>query len=217
MPAQASTEALRRALHDNSANRVYYLTALEHSATPMGFAELADILARTPAPATCTVAPKNAITNLVNHGALELSATVDGQPYKGGVEQLQADENLPEGADIRYWVTRTEAGEHLLSEEGAGSRTMRLLEDKPGFADALVSVLELCMRGGAPKSDIEERLKADPDALRIDARTGLPGVSAAFYTTNLEDAGALVWAGGVWKATRAGELALAAWKRQASE
>lgn len=208
---------LRRSVRNNPASRSYYYAALAHAECAVEFDQLAAVVARTPAPATCTVHPKNAVTNLVNKGALEQTITVNGEPYAGSYEDLLHDESIRETDEVTYWVQRSEKGTRLLDELNPRTRAEELLLENPDFAAAYAAVMELCVGEGVSKTRVEALLRADPQALRIDERTGLETIAPVFYLTNLEDRGALEWSGGLWKTTEAGAAALAKWSEQASE
>lgn len=206
---QATLEALRLSMRDNSANRIYYRAALEGARTTVDFDDLAEILRSTPAPATCQVDSRNAITNLINKGGLVQSIFVDDAPYEGTYADLMEDETIPEDALVSYYVDITPEGEALLEETSPASSIASLLASKPDRAASLIAVLDLCAATdeGARKSLIEAYFKDHPEQLA----TAKPAVrlSPSYFTCALEDAGALVWNDGAWVATQEGKAALA--------
>lgn len=204
MESSNALEGLRQSVRENSANANYYQAALRRTYEPIAFDDLADNLALVSVPATCTTAPRVAIANLVRKGALEQFAEVDGVRYTGTAEELANDEYIDAEADVRFFVQRTEVGGVLLAEIDPVARTEALLVEKAEFREGFLAVLRLCGQEGAFKEAIGATLRSLDNALRIDGRTGLAGLSVSYYTTSLEDVGALAWANGVWKATRAG-------------
>lgn len=214
MRSDDALAALRESVRCNPANISYYRAALEGAADPIDYDDLADIVAATPAPATCALRPKNAISNLVDKGGLKQTITVDGQEYEGTYDDLMNDETIDPDAMVAYLVSITDPGRALLEEIEPKGRIEALFKDKPQYAEGFVAVLDLCAgaEAGVAKDDIRRMLAGSADLLRVDQRTGIPTLSTAFYTTNLEDAGALAWRDGAWCITDAGREALAKWK-----
>lgn len=211
-----TVEKLLDSLRSNFANRSLYYAALTNSINPISFNDLAEILQDVPTPATCTTRPRNAITNLVNRGALTQSAYVDGQLYEGTIDELQSDDSITAETTVEYFVQSTDAGKALLEAMQPATQIDRLLTDNPEFAREFLATIALCA-SGVEKSRIETYFKDDPEALRPDKRTGLPTVSVSYFTSSLEDAGALIWKDGIWKATEAGLKTLARWNWSTNE
>lgn len=195
----------------NPAFRQPYRAALIAADGSIERERLAAAIACAPAPATFIQTPQDAITTCVGAGVLDQTLLVDGEPYDGTLEDLQADDAIDDAAEISYRVSLTDAGRRALAALAPENLLRRLMEDKPQHAAAFLKVLAVCAPdGGAPKAAIESALVAD-DSLKIDQRTQVPTVYPAYFTSALEDAGALRWntATTCWEATEAGRAALA--------
>lgn len=195
----------------NPAFRHPYRAALIAADGSIERGRLAEAIAEAPAPATFIQTPQDAITTCVGAGVLEQTIFVNGEPYAGSPEDLQADDAIDEEAEISYRVALTDAGRRALAALAPENLLGQLMEDKPQHAAAFLKVLAVCaLEGGAPKADIERALAAD-GSLKVDQRTQVPTVYPAYFTGALEDAGALRWnaATARWEATAAGRAAVA--------
>ena len=196
----------------NPASRPLYRAALERARTRIDRRELCSMLEDVPKSRTCTQTPQTVVGALVRHGALEETILVDGEPYGGTPEQFRADESITEATKVSYAVATTTAGKRFLEADKPSSRLEALLESKPEHARSLMEVLMFCdCSDGKTRDEIADMLYADGDALMIDPNTGRPSVYPAYFTGELEDAGALTW-NGTWKLTREGEEFLAGQK-----
>lgn len=157
----------------------------------------------------CLQTPQQILTLMVKYGALDETLLVDGEPYEGTFEVFQEDETIPEEADIAYELTLTEFGKRARQEFGPAAKIVKLFEDDAESAPIYSKVLAFVnIEGGRPKAEIEELLLADDDAVKRNPKTNVPTIYPVYYTTALEDAGALYW-DGVWNLTEAGKAFLA--------
>ena len=193
---------LYRSISENPANRFYYQAALAAAIEPIDFDELAVKLQKMSIPKTCTVYPKNALTNLVARGGLVMTIEVDGVPYEGSVEDLRNDESLSDDAIVIYYVQTTEEGKELLSVISPQTKIKTLYEEEPEWAEIYSLVIKACSTDeGASKDDLYHQLEAHPsNPCKVDER-GVAACSATYYISKLEDADALVW-DGRWHATK---------------
>lgn len=157
----------------------------------------------------CLQTPQQILTLLVKYGALDETLLVDGEPYEGTLEAFQEDETIPDDAEITYELALTDFGKRAYKEFGPAAKIAKLFEDDAQSAPTYLRVLTFVnVEGGKPKSEIEAMLLADDDAVKRNPRTNIPTIYPVYYTTALEDAGALIW-NGVWNLTEAGRAFLA--------
>lgn len=157
----------------------------------------------------CLQTPQQILTLLVKYGALDETLLVDGEPYEGTLEAFQEDETIPEEAEIVYELALTELGKRAQKEFGPVAKIAKLFEEDAESAPIYQKLLTfLDIEGGRPKSEIEAMLLADDDAIKRNPNTNIPTIYPVYYTTALEDAGALSW-NGVWNLTEAGKAFLA--------
>lgn len=170
-----------------------------------------DVLAQELVPfkkKNCLQTPQQILTLMVKYGALNEALLVDGEPYEGTIQSFQEDETIPEDADIAYELSLTELGRKAKREFGPAAKIAKLLEEDAESAPIYQKLLAfLHVEGGRPKSEIEEMLLADDDAVKRNPKTHIPTIYPVYYTTALEDAGALYW-NGVWNLTEAGKAFL---------
>lgn len=141
---------------------------------------------------------------LVRAGALDQLVAVDGEPYEGTLEELQADEAIPEDAPVAVTVRATEAGLAAAAALAEERSFARLIAGQPAREEAFRAVLSWCAEeGGLSTRQLQERLKAR-DLLETEAARGIDGLHASYFTGSLESVGALAWNGKAWVATEKG-------------
>lgn len=200
----SSHEELSLAVANNPSIKPTCIAALAHAVERTDREELAAHLASLPKRAAQTQNPSTVIAILVKHGGMTESIEVDGEPYDGTLEDLRADESVPDDARIQYFVQTTENGARLAEELAPASQIARLFAEHPDRAEGLRTVLEFCdAPEGRSRDEIEACLFARPDILGSNPKTGGPNVYPAYFTTALEDAGAMQW-NGTWKLTEEG-------------
>lgn len=146
---------------------------------------------------------------MVRVGALRQTILVDGVPYEGTLEELQADEAIPEDAVVAVSVRATEAGLSAAAAQCEERSLDRLIADHPHRAAAFHQVVAWCADEGRATGELQELLKA-ADLLETEAARGIDGLHASYFTSALESVGALAWNGRAWIATDEGRAALAA-------
>lgn len=168
----------------------------------------ADLVAQMndlPTVCTCTQTPQTVISLLLKYGALDELITVDGDEYDGSSDDLKIDETISEDAEITFRVRTTQLGQQLIDHMEAKNAISQLLATRSSYADTFLAVMHYCdIEGGRSMKQIEDFLKQDPETLRVDPQTGFPAVYPAYFTTALEDAGAIVWSD-VWTLTPGGK------------
>lgn len=141
---------------------------------------------------------------LVRVGALNQLVAVDGEPYGGTLEELQADETIPEDASVAVTVRATEAGRAAAAALAEEHSFARLVAGQAARAEAFRAVLSWCAEeDGLTTRQLQERLKAR-DLLETEAARGIDGLHASYFTGSLESVGALAWNGKAWVATEKG-------------
>ena len=157
----------------------------------------------------CLQTPQQILTLMVKYGALNETLMVDGELYAGTFEDFQEDETIPDDADIAYVLSLTDFGARAQREFGPTAKIAKLFEDDAESVPIYQKLLAfLDTDEGRPKSEIEALLLADNDAVKRNAATNVPTIYPVYYTTALEDAGAIYW-NGVWSLTEAGKAFLA--------
>lgn len=144
----SSYEELSLAVANNPSIKSTCIAALAHAVERTDREELAAHLASLPKRAAQTQNPSTVIAILVKHGGMTESIEVDGEPYDGTLEDLRADESVPDDARIQYFVQTTENGARLAEELSPASQIARLFAEHPDRAEGLRTVLEFC---DAPK------------------------------------------------------------------
>lgn len=141
---------------------------------------------------------------LVRSGGLAQSVLVDGEPYEGTLEELQADETIPEDAAATVTVRATEAGRAAAAAMAEERSFARLVAGQPAREEAFRAVLSWCVEeGGLTTRQLQERLKAR-NLLETEAARGIDGLHASYFTGSLESVGALAWNGKAWVTTEKG-------------
>ncbi|MEC4271926.1 hypothetical protein VJ923_01965 [Adlercreutzia sp. R25] len=141
---------------------------------------------------------------MVRAGALARRTFVDGDLYEGALEELQADEAIPEDAQIAVFVQATEAGAEAASAVSDERSFERLAQAHPSREDAFRAVLGWCAEEqGKTTRQLQELLKGN-DLLETEAARGIDGLHASYFTGSLESVGALAWNGKAWIATEKG-------------
>lgn len=184
---------------------MWYLAAIDSAKEETPYGDIISKIEQTPAPKTCTQSPSSVVAALIRKGALVQTVYVDGQLYDGTVNDLQNDESVLDDAVISYAVMSTDIGLEVAGEYTAKRKIAQLFETRPEYARAFTMVLSACSApGGILRDDLEAMLVEDGDVLRIDPRTGIPTIFPAYFTGELENAGALVW-DKTWQTTQEGE------------
>ena len=148
------------------------------------------------------------VATLVRNGGLTRHILANGEPYEGTMQQLQADETLPADAPIEYFVEATPAATDVSAAWRQTHEVAALLAEFPQFADGFLAVLASCSANeGKTTQQLQDEL--------IDLGIIKPGLAdaqqlhASYFTSKLQQYGALVWDRKRWHATPKGEAAIA--------
>lgn len=202
---EQSYDKLVSVINENPASKKLVFAALEAAGAQVDRSVLVARLSELPRVRTCMQTPQTVISLMVNYGALNETILVDGIPYEGSLDDLQDDETVLEDAEISYLIETTAMGQRLLEDNAAHTVIARLFTDRPQHAETFLKVLQFCnVEEGRPMKQIEAYLEQDAEALGVNPETGFPAVYPAYFTTALEEAGAMEW-DGVWKLTREGK------------
>lgn len=210
--------AYRRALVDlaslfdrNPAYSALYAEIIRACDNQLPEQEAANIAESLKSSVSQTQGGASIVATLVRRGALERTILVNGDAYEGSVEELQADESLPDDAAIEFLVQATFAGIDAAETYRAESSPAALFAADPLHAEGYRIVLSEC-------SDGEGRSTAQLQDALIAGGIIKPGMQssqelhASYFTSKLEKHGALVWDRKRWRMTAEGHGALDALK-----
>lgn len=153
--------------------------------------------------------PASIMEVLVGAKAIVEEITVDGERYKGTLEDIQLDLSIDEDAEVISKVEVTKLGEQILVDYAPENTLAKLLGDKPEYEDVFKAALVACdANGGCSLSALEDAMTALPQ-LQPDPATHQTKVYPQYFIDALETAGAIQWDGS-WKLTETGRKALAA-------
>ncbi|NHM13613.1 hypothetical protein [Xiamenia xianingshaonis] len=145
---------------------------------------------------------------LVRSGALSKRVFVDGEPYAGTLEELQADEDVAEDAAVAVTLASTLEGVAAAADVRKERSFDRLVAPCPQRRDAFLAVLAACAATPRTTRELQDALKG-AGMLETEAARGIDGLHASYFTGSLESVGALAWNGKAWAATDAGRAILA--------
>ena len=144
---------------------------------------------------------------LVRHGALMRTVLVDGVPYGSDLKDVQADDSVPEDAEVKIVYTVTEAGIEFARLFRSSDMIEGLFAERGVDAKGFVCVLSACTDEGKSTDELQVLLREE-GLLNPDER-GIEQVHASYFTGALERVGALTWEKGHWKTTEDGRRAIA--------
>lgn len=153
--------------------------------------------------------PSVCVDILVRNGALAERLFVDGGVYAGTLDDLQADESVPEDVHIEARIALSKAGRELL-EAFAPDVTLRaLFDDKPAYRSVFAVILDTCSADeGATRAELE-RVVGEFPQLQPDPDTQRTHVYPQYFIDALESAGGIAWEGS-WRTTDAGRALVSA-------
>lgn len=147
--------------------------------------------------------PAVSVDILVRHGALTEQVFVNGEPYDDTLQDLQLDENVADDAQAEARITLTDAGRELLAAFAPEVTLASLLNERPQYREAFLTVLRACSSAaGCSRADLEAALTSRPE-LAPDPSTGRARVYPQFFIDALESAGGIAWQN-AWHTTTAG-------------
>ncbi|WP_165046129.1 hypothetical protein [Adlercreutzia sp. ZJ138] len=145
---------------------------------------------------------------LVRSGALRKCVFVDGEPYTGTLEDLQADEDVAEDAVVSVTLTSTPEGIAVAADVREERSFNHLIAPYPQRRGAFLAVLTACAATPKTTRELQETLKC-ADMLETEAARGIDSLHASYFTGSLESIGALAWNGKAWTVTDTGRAILA--------
>lgn len=153
--------------------------------------------------------PAVCVDVLVRTGALDERLLVDGEPYDGTLDDLQADEAIPEDAHAETRIALTDAGRALLDAYAPEATLGALIQGKPQYRDVFATVLDACSAdAGATRAQLEGIINTFPQ-LKPDPATQRTRVYPQYFIDALETAGGIAW-NGSWHTTDTGKAQRAA-------
>ena len=152
--------------------------------------------------------PTATIDILVRRGALAEQVYVDGEPYKGTLQDVQTDESVADDAEAYETLAITEKGRALAEAHRPDATLRALLDEHPEYADVFSAVLwAASAQDGCSRADLEREINAFPQ-LKPDAESGRTRVYPQYFIDALETAGGIEWRQGAWRTTDAGKALL---------
>lgn len=152
--------------------------------------------------------PAVCVNILIRAGALTERLFVDGDLYDGTLDDLQADESVPEDAHAESRIALTDTGRTLLEAYAPEATLRSLIQNKPAYRDVFAAVLNACSTDkGASRAQLEEVINTFPQ-LQPDPATQRTRVYPQYFIDALETAGGIAWDGS-WRTTDAGKAHLA--------
>ncbi len=196
--------AVRRVLDDNPAYRHLYSSLISHCREERVLEDAYAFCDSARTSQSQILSAAAMVDTLIRCGALSRCIFVDGAPYEGSLEALQADEALPEDASIEMFVCATKDGLAAAAAQDEERSLGRLIEENPHRLAAFTAVLKACAdEPGCTTRQLQELLK-EADLLETEEARGIDGLHASYFTGTLEAVGALAWNGKAWIATEKG-------------
>lgn len=204
MPATDNCVALLRAFDRNPAYTEDYLAVLEFCAQERGEDDVIQLCESYRTSPKHIQSAAAIVATLVRVGGLRQTILVDGAPYEGSFESLQADENIPDDAEVIVTLRTLPEGASAAERVREGRVFAKLVESCPHRVESFKLVLTLCAEeGGKSTREIQSALK-EANMLEPDPNNGVDGIHASYFTGMLENSGLLVWNGASWIASDRG-------------
>ena len=201
------TTGLRELLTRDPANTMLYFDALDYCRQSRKGYEAAEYLDGQRKEACQIQEPPILLESLIRHGGLARTLYVDGKPYGGTLQDLQADESISDDAELEQTLETTEAGVAFLTHEGPDTMLGQLFETDPENMEGFKLVLRSCdTQEGKTTAELQEILRS-AGVLPCDERTGVELIHASYFTGALENVGALEWNGRRWLTNERGSAA----------
>ncbi len=198
------TEELHSYLIKNPAYMQRALEMLRFCETTRTSDELVGYFEKQAKKATVFQDPLTTASTLGRLGGLRRVTKLNGIPYVGTQEELEAEQSTGGDEEVLYEYQSTKDGLEEAANFEPVAATRRLLKDQPQYGEGFLMVLKTCEKAeGCSRDQIAEAL-SKAQALPLDERTHLPIVYPSYFTGALEHTGALEW-NGVWHATYAGK------------
>ena len=187
--------------------RTLYLDAIEHCTEEIDEFEAAEWLDDRRDAAAQVQDGGSLIATLIRRGALDRIILVDGVPYAGTLEDLYADESLPDEAQSICRVKATAAGLDAAASWRGILSPAALFAENPQFVPGYRAVLAACADEPRSTAEIKEALNAA--GIHIMDAESRQEVHASYFTNALQTHGALAWDRKRWGITPAGAALIA--------
>ena len=202
MTDQDAAQGLQALLAHDPAYAMLYAQTLEFCESQLDEADAASYADSLRTSPTQIQSGASMVATLVRRGGLARTILVDGEPYAGTPEQLQADESLPEDSFIEFLVQTTPVGLEAAAAWRSAHGLDALLAEKPQFAEGFTQVLAACRGAGATTAELQQALERT-GVLKPGA-AGAQSLHASYFTAQLERIGALEWEDKRWHTTHLG-------------
>lgn len=180
-----------------------YAAAIEACDSQIGEAAAVEAVEAAKTSHAQTQSGQAILATLIRRGGIERTIIVDGEPYEGTLQDLQADETLGDDIEIEFFVEATDAGIDSAMAYRDSKSLENLFVQLPEHRDGFIEAIKACSASqGAATDDVQQAL--------IQAGIIQPGIASAqvihasYFTSKLERYGALVWEGKRWHATEKG-------------
>ncbi|MBQ3385883.1 MAG: hypothetical protein IJG53_01020 [Eggerthellaceae bacterium] len=189
------------------AYRTLYIEAMEHCTEELDEFEAAEWLDARRTQASQVQDGGSILATLIRRGGIDRTVLVDGKPYPGTLEELYADETVPDDATSICRVKASAAGLEAARMWRSILAPNTLFAEKPRFVPAFRAVLAACAEHPCTTAEVSEALEAA--GLRYFDDESKQQVHASYFTSALESHGALVWDRKRWSTTPAGAALIA--------
>ena len=190
-----------RMMEDNPAYRFLYQGLLEYCSEERALKEAMAWCGSHRTSQTQILSDAALVDTLARCGGLVRSVLVDGELYGGSLEELQADESLPEDAVVEVRVRATPEGLAAARAQAEERSLARLMAERPDRAQAFRAVIAWCEEGAGKTTRQLQELLREAELLETEEARGIDGLHASYFTGALEAVGALAWNGKAWVAT----------------
>lgn len=202
--SEEGSARVSRVLEDNPAYRFLYEALIEYCAEER-LLEDALVFCATHRTSHAQILSDAAMVDaLVRCGALDRRLLVNGEPYEGSLEGLQADVSVPEDATVAVCLQAADDGLAAARVQSGARSVERLVAEAPQREKGFRAVLAWCSDdSGKTTRQLQELLK-EADLLETEEARGIDGLHASYFTGALEAVGALAWNGKAWVANERG-------------
>lgn len=153
-----------------------------------------------------TQTPTTVVDVLLRNEALKERIFVDGEIYKGSLQDIQLDADIAEDAAVEQYISLSETGAEILDEYAGDKKLHQLFAEKPEYVEVFMKALEVCnSEEGSALPTLESELNVLPQ-LAADQH-GVQQIYPQYFIDSLETAGAITWQGS-WHTTEAGRAVM---------
>ncbi|MBR2789664.1 MAG: hypothetical protein IKD70_03490, partial [Eggerthellaceae bacterium] len=142
------------------AYRTLYMDAMEHCSEELDEFAAAEWIDTRRTAAAQVQDGGSILATLIRRGGIDRTVLVDGEPYAGTLEELYADETVPDDAKTICRVKASEAGLEAARMWRSILAPTTLFAEKPRFVPAFRAVLAACAEHPCTTAEVSEALEA---------------------------------------------------------